>query len=165
MLDGKYGEGVKTVLLGQTTFSGSGSTNGHRSYFEIARDKKYGYVVLSNSAGAFDVVSQGLLEILQGKEPTVKALTIPKIIPNPNKDLAEFLGRYKRSDGGETDVVLRNGFLYSADIKLYPTKVDCFFEYRFFGNACFMRDDSGKIKEIKWKGHNFDLTWVKQISH
>ncbi len=162
VLDGKYGEGVKASLLGQTTFSGSGSTNGHRSYFEIARDKKYGFVILSNSAGAFDVVSQGLLEVLQGKQPTVRTFTIPTIIPNPNKNLTEFLGHYKRSDGGETDVVLRNGFLYSADIKLYPTKVDCFFEYRFFGDVCFIRDDSARIKEIKWKGNNFDLTWVKQ---
>jgi CubicO group peptidase (beta-lactamase class C family) len=161
VVDGKYGEGAK-VLLGQTPFSGSGSTNGHRSYFELALDKKYGFVVLSNSAGAFDVVSQGLREILQGKEVTVKSFTIPKIVPNPNKNLAEFLGHYKRSDGSETDIVLRNDFLYSADIKLYPTKPDCFFEYRFFGDVCFIRDDSAKIKEIKWKGHNFDLTWVKQ---
>src|SRR5688572_4259168 len=29
VMDGKYGEGVKTSLLGQTPFSGSGSTNGH----------------------------------------------------------------------------------------------------------------------------------------
>ena len=162
VLDGKYGEGVKASLVGQTTLSGSGSTNGHRSYFEIARDKKYGYVILANSAGAFDLVSQGLLEILQGKEATVKSFTIPKIVPNPNRDLAEFLGHYKRSDGSETDIVIRNGFLYSSDIKLYPIKPDCFFEYRFFGEACFVRDDSAKIKEIKWKGYNFDLTWVKQ---
>ena len=162
VLDGKYGEGVKTALLGQTTFSGSGSTNGHRSYFELARDKKYGFVILSNSAGAFDIVSQGLLEILQGKEVTVRGFTIPKIIPNPNKNLAEFLGHYKRIDGGETEIVLRNQSLYSGDIKLYPTKADCFFEYRFFGDVCFIRDDSARIKEIKWKGFNFDLTWVKQ---
>jgi CubicO group peptidase (beta-lactamase class C family) len=162
VLDGKYGEGVKASLLGQTTFSGSGSTNGHRSYFEIARDKKYGYVILANSAGVFDLISQGLLEILQGKEATVKSFTIPKIIPNPNKNLAEFLGHYKRSDGGETDIVIRNGFLYSSDIKLYPTKADCFFEYRFFGEVCFIRDESAKIKEIKWKGYNFGLTWVRQ---
>lgn len=162
VLDGKYGEGVKTSLLGQTTFSGSGSTNGHRSYFEIARDKKYGFVILSNSAGAFNLVSQGLLEILQGKEVTVRSFTVPKIILNPNKNLAEFLGHYKRGDGSETDIVLRNGFLSSGDIKLYPTKPDCFFEYRFFGDVCFVRDGSAKIKEIKWKGHNFDLTWVKQ---
>lgn len=162
VLDGKYGEGVKTSLVGQTTFSGSGSTNGHRSYFEFDKDKKYGFVILSNLSGAFDMVSQGLLEILQGKEASVKNFTIPKIIPNPNKNLTEFLGSYKRTDGGGTEIVLRNDFLYSGDIKLYPTKTDCFFEYRFFGNVCFMRDDSGKIKEIKWKGHNFDLTWVKQ---
>ncbi|MCM3873415.1 MAG: beta-lactamase family protein, partial [Pyrinomonadaceae bacterium] len=162
VLDGKYGEAVKTSLLGQTTFSGSGSTNGHRSYLEIARDKKYGFVILSNSAGAFDLVSQGLLEILQGKEVTVKSFTVPRIVQNPNKNLAEFLGHYKRSDGSETDIVLRNGFLSSGDIKLYPTKPDCFFEYRFFGDVCFIRDESAKIKEIKWKGHNFDLAWVKQ---
>jgi len=108
------------------------------------------------------MVSQGLVEILQGKEVTVKNFTVPKIIPNPNKNLTEFLGRYKRSDGSGTEIVLRNDFLYSADIKLYPTKTDCFFEYRFFGDVCFMRDDSGKIKEIKWKGFNFDLIWVKQ---
>ena len=162
LLDGKYGEGVKRSLVGETNFNGSGSTNGHRSYFEIARDKKYGYVILSNSAGVFDMISQGLTEILQGKELTVKSFTIPKAIPNPNKNLSEFLGQYKRSDGSATEVVLRNGYLYSSDIKLYPTKIDCFFEYRFFGEACFIRDEAGKIKEIKWKGHNFDLTWVKQ---
>ena len=162
VLDGKYGEGVKTTLLGQNNFSGSGSTNGHRAYFEIARDKKYGFVILSNSAGVFDIISQGLTEILQGKEVTVKSFTIPKLIPNPNKNLDEFLGKYKRADGGETTIVLRNGYLYSSDIKLYPTKPDCFFEYRFFGDACFIRDPAGKIKEIKWKGFNFDLTWVKQ---
>jgi CubicO group peptidase (beta-lactamase class C family) len=162
VLDGKYGEPVKAAIVGQTNFSGSGTTNGHRSYFEMARDKKYGYVMLSNSAGAFDLISKGLFEILEGKEPTVKSFTIPKIIPNPNKNIAEFLGTYKRTDGGTTEVVHRNGFLYSSDIKLYPTKPDCFFEYRFFGDACFIRDEAAKIKEIKWKGYNFDFTWVKQ---
>ncbi|MEK6335901.1 MAG: serine hydrolase domain-containing protein [Acidobacteriota bacterium] len=162
VLDAKYGEGVKTNLLGETTLSGSGSTNGHRSYFEIERNRKYGFVILSNSAGVFDLISRGVLEILQGKEATVKSFTIPQIIPNPNKNLAEFLGRYKRDDGTEGEVVLRNGFLYSGDIKLYPTKTDCFFEYRFFGDVCFNRDQSAKIKDIKWKGYNFDFTWVRQ---
>jgi CubicO group peptidase (beta-lactamase class C family) len=162
VLDGKYGERTKTSLPGETTLSGSGSTNGHRSYFEIARDKKYGFVVLANSAGPFDIISEGLRNILQGKEPAVKNFTIPKIIPNPNKDLSEFLGHYKRSDGSETEIVLRNDYLYSGDIKLYPTKTDCFFEYRFFGDVCFIRDESAKIKQIKWKGFNFALDWTKQ---
>jgi CubicO group peptidase (beta-lactamase class C family) len=162
ILDGKYGEASKT-LIGKTAISGSGSTNGHRAYFEIEREKKYGYVILSNLGGPFDLISQGLGEILQGKEPSVKSIAIPKIIPNPNKNLTEFLGRYRRSDGGgDIEVFLRNGFLYSGDIKLYPIKPDCFFDYKFFGEACFVRDDSGKIKEVKWKGFNFDLTWMKQ---
>jgi hypothetical protein len=162
VVDGKYGEAIKTALVAQEKFSGSGSTNGHRSYVEITRDKRYGFVILSNSAGVFDLISQGMSEILQAKELTVKSFTMPKIVPNPNKNLEEFLGRYKRNDGSETDVVLKNGFLYSSDIKLYPTKVDCFFEYRFFGDVCFIRDEAARIKQIKWKGYNFDLTWVKQ---
>jgi len=162
VLDGKYGAAVKTYFQGDGPFNGSGSTNGHRSYYELARDRKYGYVILANNAGVFDLIQQGLTEILQGKDVTVKTFTIPTIIANPNKNLNEFLGRYKRADGSETDVIIKNGFLYSSDIKLYPTKPDCFFEYRFFGNACFVRDDAGKIKEISWKGINFDLAWVKQ---
>ncbi|HKY44233.1 MAG TPA: serine hydrolase domain-containing protein [Pyrinomonadaceae bacterium] len=159
VLDGKYGEASK-AMIGQDNFAGSGSTNGHRSYFEIARNKKYGYVVLANSAGVFDMISEGVEEILHGREPKVKSFTIPKIVSNQN--LAEYLGKYKRNDGSETEIVIRNGFLYSSDIKLYPTRPDCFFEYRFFGDACFVRDATAKIKELKWKGHNFELIWVKQ---
>ncbi len=162
IMKGAYGEGVKTSFTGQPVLSGSGSTNGHRSYFEFEKNNKYGFVILANSAGVFDLISEGVREVLQGKPITVKSFTIPSIIPNPNKDLTEFVGHYKQSNGSETDVVLRNGSLYSADIRLYPTKPDCFFEYRFFGNVCFMRDGSAKISEIKWKGINFDLTWVRQ---
>lgn len=162
ILDGKYGETSKTSLLGQTSISASGSTNAHRAYLEIEREKKYGYVLLSNLSGAFDMVSHGLKEILEGKEVTVKNFSIPKIIPNPNKNLTEFLGRYKRADGAEIEIILKNDFLYSGDIKLHPIKTDCFFDFRFFGEACFVREDSGKIKEIKWKGYGFDLTWARQ---
>lgn len=102
------------------------------------------------------------MRYLQGKEPTVKSFVIPKIIPNPNKDLSEFLGHYKRADGAESDIVLKTGSLYAGDIRLYPTKTDCFFEYRFFGDVCFLRDESAKIKLIKWKGFNFELDWMRQ---
>jgi CubicO group peptidase (beta-lactamase class C family) len=162
IIDGKYGDSVKSTLIGEARLSGSGSTNGHRSYFEIERDQKYGFVILSNLSGAFDLVSQGVREILQGKEASVKSFAVPKIIPNPNKNMQEFLGHYKNPNLGETDMTLRNDFLYSGDIKFYPTKPDCFFEYRFFGNVCFVRDGAGKITSAKWTGQGFDLTWVKQ---
>jgi CubicO group peptidase (beta-lactamase class C family) len=163
VLDGKYGEGTKASLVGQTTLSGSGSTNGHRGYFEIEKNKKYGFVVLSNLAGPFDLVTQGLREIMEGKEITVKAFTIPKIIPNPNKNLPDFFGRYVRKDaGGEVTISQKGDFLYSADIKLYPTKMDCFFEFRYYGEVCFNRNESGAVKDITWNSFGEESIWVKQ---
>jgi CubicO group peptidase (beta-lactamase class C family) len=164
ILDGKYGEANKAFFIRQNKVSGSGSTNGHRAYLEIESGKKYGYVLLSNlGSGAFEIISQGITEILQDKEVTVKTAPVPKIIPNPNKNMAEFLGRYARAGGGgEAQIVLRNGYLYSADIKLFPTAPDCFFEYKFFGNVCFLRDAAGKIKEIKWASPGVESVWVRQ---
>ena len=162
VLDGKYGDASRTFLIGKTNLSGSGSTNGHRSYLEIDLEKKYGYVLVANMSGSFDTISQGVTEILQGKELTAKFTPTPKIIPNPNKDINEFPGHYKRTDGVEIDVIIKNDFLYAGDIKLYPTKPDCFFEYKYFGEACFIRNAEGKINEIKWKGVGFDFSWVKQ---
>ena len=163
VLDGKYGETAKTNLVGQTAISASGSTNGHRAYLEIDREKKYGFVILSNLAGTFDMISQGLKEILEGKEVTLKSFTVPKIIPNPNKNLSEFAGRYKRTDSGnEIEIVLKNDFLQSGDIKLYPIKTDCFFEYRFYGEVCFVRNESGKIKHITWASPGITSTWERQ---
>lgn len=163
VLDGKYGENSKTDLIRETTISASGTTNGHRAYLEIERDKKYGYVLLSNlPTGAFDIISHGLTDILQGKEPKPIAPS-PKIIPNPNKNTAEFSGRYKRTtDGVEIGVILRNDSLYTLDSKLQPIKPDCFFEYKYYGEVCFIREESGKIKEMKWKGNGFEFFYVKQ---
>jgi hypothetical protein len=162
ILDGKYGANAKADLIGKTTLSASGSTNGHRAYLEIEHDKKYGYVLLSNlPTGAFDIISQGLTDILQGKEAKPVAPS-PTIIPNPNKNIAEFSGRYKRTDGIQIEVELRNDLLYAIGIKFYPIKPDCFFEYKFYGEVCFIREESGKIKEMKWKGNGFEYFYVKQ---
>lgn len=163
LIDGKYGETAKASLVGETGLAASGSTNGHRSVLGFDRGKKYGYAVVSNLTGGFDLIDQGIKEILEGKPLAVKRMSFPKIIPNPNKDLKEFAGRYKRTDnGGETEIVVKDGTLFSSDIRLFPVRPDCFFEYRFYGNVCFVRETSGKIKEISWKGVNFDITWIKQ---
>jgi CubicO group peptidase (beta-lactamase class C family) len=162
VLDGKYGENSKVDLIGKTTISASGSTNGHRAYLEIERDKKYGYVLLSNlPTGAFDLISQGLTDILQGKEPKPIAPS-PKIIPNPNKNIAEFSGIYKRTDSVLVEVELRNDFLYALGIKFHPIKPDCFFEYKYYGEVCFTRGEAGIIKEMKWKGNGFEFFYFKQ---
>jgi len=164
IIDGKYGQELKTRLVGsENNIAGSGSTNGHRSYLEIEKDKKYSYVVIANlSCGAFDTIQQGIRDIMRGKNVPPPVVVNPKIIPNPNKDLSEFLGKYRAPDGSETELFLRGAYLYATDIKLYPTAPDCFFEYKFFGNVCFVRDAAGKIKEIQWKGSNFSLSWAKE---
>lgn len=159
---GKYGEKAKADLVVKTRLSASGSTNGHRAYLEIESEKKYGYVLVSNlSTGAFDVISQGVTDILQGKEakPIVRN---PKIIPDPNKNLPEFFGRYQRSAGSEFLVRVKNNTLYAGDSKLLPIKPDCFFEYKFYGEVCFERDETGKIKQIKWASPGVESIWVKQ---
>ena len=164
VLDGKYGEQVKTDWVSETTpLSGSGSTNGHRSYFEMEKNKKYGYVIISNlGSGVFDAISTSVTEILQGKELTLKSVTVPKIIPNPNKDLTEFLGRYDREGGGSVEMIIKNNLLYAGDIKLNPTGVDKFFEYKFFGDVTFVRDAAGKIKHVEWVSPGLRSIWVRQ---
>ena len=163
IIDGKYGPGAKASFVRNGIVRSSGNTNGHRSYFEIKEDKSYGLVILSNmGCGSFDFIQRGVTEILQGKEPTAKSLTVPKLVPNPNKDLTEFTGRYKQVPGGsETNILIKDGYLYASDIKLYPVKPDCFFDFKYFGEACFTRDSAGKIAGIRWTGVTFELSWTR----
>lgn len=163
VVDGTYGTAVRSEFTPDGVFNASGRTNGHRAYLAIEKDGKYGFVVLANlSTGAFDIVTGGLGEILQDKELSVKNFKVPKIIPNPNKDLPDFAGLYSRTDGGQFNIVLRDGYLYSGTIQLLPTKPDCFFEYSFFAEVCFFRDESNKVKEMVWKGFGFELKGKKQ---
>lgn len=165
VMDGKFGQELKTTwLTGTNVLNGSGSTNGHRSYFEIEKDNKYGYVILANmGSGAFDVISTSITEILQGKELSLKNFSAPPIVPNPNKDLKEFPGRYNREGGGgSVEMVIKNNTLYAGDIKLNPTGVDKFFEYKFFGNVTFVRDASGKIKHVEWASPGVKSVWIRQ---
>ncbi|MGD9589092.1 MAG: serine hydrolase [Pyrinomonadaceae bacterium] len=162
-IDGKYGEAAKPNLIRDGLMSASGSTNGRRAYLEIKEDKSYGIAILANMAsGSFDFVQRGVTEILQGKEPTVKTLTIPKFDRTANKNLEEFAGSYRRSDGGSFTIVLRDGNLFSGDIKLLSVKPNCFFDFRFYGDVCFSRDAGGKVTGINWKGLTFELAGTRQ---
>ncbi len=162
VVDGKYGENVKASHVVNGLFSASGSTNGHRAYVEFKGDRSYGFAVLSNLAcGSVDLVQVGVKQILEGKEPPPGKLTVPKFDPSANPNLEQFTGKYRSQDGSDIEIVLRNGSLFSSDIRLYSIRPDCFFDFRFFGEACFVRE-AGKIKEIKWKGATFDLTWARQ---
>lgn len=162
-IDGKYGEAAKPNLIRDGLMSASGSTNGRRAYLEIKEDKSYGIAILANMAsGSFDFVQRGVTEILQGKEPTVKTLSVPKFDRASNKNLSEFTGSFKRTDGGAFNIQLRDGNLYSGDIKLLSVKPNCFFDFRFYGDICFSRNPSGAVTGISWKGLTFDLSGTKE---
>jgi CubicO group peptidase (beta-lactamase class C family) len=163
MVDGVFGASAKASFVREGQFGSSGNTNGHRAVVEMKADKSYGLVILSNmGCGSFDFLQRGLSEILQGKEPALKTLTIPRFNTSANKDLNEFTGLYKQTGGSETAVKLIDGYLYAADIKLHPVKPDCFFDFKFYGDVCFGRDAAGKVNGIRWKGLTYELTWVKQ---
>lgn len=164
VLDGKYGEASRASLVANNEISGNGSTNGHRAYFKISRAKKWGFVFVSNlNSGANDMVQAALESILDGKPVAPSVVPAPKIIPNPNKNLSDFLGQYVREGGGGSfEMNIKNDTLRAGEIKLYPTGVDRFFEYRFFGEVSFVRDAAGKVKEIKWASPGLVSTWVRQ---
>jgi hypothetical protein len=58
-------------------------------------------------------------------------------------------------------MVIRNNMLYAGDIKLSSTGVDRFFEYKFFGDVTFVRDDKGKIKHLEWASPGVKSIWIK----
>ena len=162
IVDGKYGEAVRNAQVTDGVFSASGSTNGHRAYVEMKADRSYGFALVSNLAcGSVDIVQAGVKEILEGREPKNSAISVPKFDPAANPNLSGFTGKYKAESGSEIEIVARNGSLYSSDIRLYSVKPGCFFDFRFFGEACFV-SEGGKTKEIRWKGATFDITWAKQ---
>ena len=164
VLDGKYGEAARAALVRDNELSGSGFTNGHRAYFKINRAKKWGFVYVSNlGSGANDMVQAALEALLDGKPVAPPVVPAPKIVPNPNKNLSDFFGQYARADGGGSfEVSVKNGLLRAGDVKLYPTGVDRFFDYRYYGDVSFVRDAAGKVKEIKWASPGFVSTWVRQ---
>jgi len=58
---------------------------------------------------------------------------------------------------------LKDGVLHSGDIGIYPTtKEDCFFDFSFFGEVCFGRDESGAVESIDWKREDFELMGIKK---
>ena len=164
VLNKKFGEAASSSLIGTTVLTANGSTNGHRANFKIERERKWGYVLVSNlNSGANDLIMKNVEAILKGQEAGQPIIPNPKIIPNPNKNLSDFLGKFRSSDGGTFfEVFVRNNTVYVGDLKLYPIKPDCFFEYRYYGNVCFIRQNTGAITSLEWDAPGFKFNWVKQ---
>ena len=162
LVEGKYGTDAAANLVRDGAFTASGSTNGHRAYSEVKADRSWGYAIVSNlGAGSFDIVQAGVKQIMEGKDPAMTTVSVPKFDPGANPDLSKFTGKYKSPQSGEIEIANRGGSLYSSDIRLYSVRPNCFFDFRFFGEACFTQQE-GKPMMLVWKGASFELTWVKQ---
>lgn len=163
ILDGKLGETIKSVYARNNEVSGIGFTNGHYAFFKINGGKKWGYVLVSNLAsGANEMILPNLESILDDKKVPAPVIPNPKIVPNSNKNLSDFTGRFLRQGGGDLEIFARNNMLVSSEFLFYPTKPDCFFEYKFYGEICFVRDDAGKIKQLEWATPTVKSIWVRQ---
>jgi CubicO group peptidase (beta-lactamase class C family) len=163
VLDGTYGQSVKEQLAPEGVFRASGRTNGHRAYLTFNDTTASGYVLLSNIAsGAFDVISTRLGAILAGSRD-IEAFRMPELATDSERNLTEFVGTYDRTGGSAFEIVLKDGVLHSGDIAIYPTtEPDCFFDFLFFGDVCFGRDETRKVVSIVWKGEGYELEGIKK---
>jgi CubicO group peptidase (beta-lactamase class C family) len=161
---GTFGEEVKRTYLREGVITSSGSTNGHRALLKINTNKKYSFVLLSNlGTGAFDLISDGIEAILDDRKPAPPVIPVPASAKLSDEKLQEYIGTYTRDGAGQGfDLRVRRGVLWAGEMRLIPTKPDCFFEFRFYGNVCAVRDTSGKVTSFKWESHGYTSNWIRQ---
>jgi CubicO group peptidase (beta-lactamase class C family) len=163
IVSGAYGDSARANYVRTRAFWSNGSTNGHRAEVRVNGEHNYSYALVSNlNSGANDVILQALRDILEGKTVAAPVVPRPAIVRTANADLSQYLGKYEREGGSRFDVIVRERDLYAGDVKLAPTRPDCFFEFKYYGDVCFVRDASRKITHIAWASPGVTSTWVKQ---
>ncbi|MEX2117531.1 MAG: serine hydrolase domain-containing protein [Bacteroidota bacterium] len=164
VVNGALGESVRANFVRNGIMRSNGSTNGHRATLKINAEKRYGYVLISNLAsGAIDLIIKNMEAILEGNAAESPAVAHPTITPVSEMILADYVGQYQRTEGGSGfAVTIKNNLISAGDIKLYPIGPDCFFEYKYFGEVCFLRDATGTVRSMNWIGTGFKLEWRRQ---
>ncbi len=163
--DGKFGETTRSAYLSNNEVSGSGFTNGHYAIFKWNETEGWGYVILSNLAsGANDAIASGVESILKGGPPQPPVIPQPALARTPPRNLADFNGTFEGTRGEELTIAAKDDRLVSAEFVFYPTTPDCFFDYKFYGNVCFVRDDAGAVNRMEWSTPKYKLEFVKRDS-
>ena len=106
--------------------------------------------------------AEGIRDILEGKQPLAVPVPKPKFTQRSEAELAQYLGEFEREGGSRVGMIVRDGILFAGDVKLSPTGPDCFFEYKYYGDVCFVRDSSRRIIHLTWASPGFTSTWVKK---
>jgi CubicO group peptidase (beta-lactamase class C family) len=160
VLDGTFGPQALALIADERGLSGSGSTNGHRAYLEIERNRKYGYALVSNlNCGSIDVILKGIGAILKGQEPPPASVPHPQILADP--DPSPYVGTYRRDDGTRTEIAANAAGLWAGDIRLYAVGPDRFFEYKYYGEVLFRRAASGAVIGMSWNAPGFEMVWTR----
>lgn len=163
LVNGTFGDSARAGYLRSRTFSSSGSTNGHRAETRVNGEHGYSYALVSNlNSGANDVILQAMRDILEGKVVAAPVVPRPAVTSRAIAELAQYGGEYEREGGSKIAVSVKQQDLYAGDVKLAPTTSDCFYEFKYYGDVCFVRDAAGKIKHISWASPGFTSTWVKK---
>ena len=163
VVNGVFGDSVRAGYLAERTWWTNGSTNGHRAEARVNGIHNYSYAVVSNlNSGANDVILQAVRDIMEGKTIPEPVIPQPKFTVRTPADLAQYRGLYEREGGTRFEIAENGSSLYAGDIKLDPIGGDCFFEFRFYGEVCFVRDDARRIKHITWASPGTTSIWVRQ---
>ena len=163
LTSGVYGDEARANFIRNKTWVSTGNTNGHIAEVRVDGAHGYSYAVLSNlNTGANAAIAQGLRDIMEGKKVGAPVVAHPVITSRSPAELEQYLGDYEREGGGRFTTVVRNGTLYAGDIKLEPTGKDCFFDFKYYGDVCFVRDTAGKILHISWASPGITSSWVKK---
>lgn len=158
-----YGPASKLRYVTNGVFESTGSTNGHRANVKVDDSKKYSYAVLSNlGSGAYDEIVGALDKILAGTPAGTPVIPDPKLAAWTLADYQPYLGKYSNNGGEPTDMTLRNGSLYFQELKLSPLGNGCFYNFRFYGDVCAVRNPEGKITHMDWKSNGFTSKWTRQ---
>ena len=88
----------------------------------------------------------------------------PALARTPPRNLADFNGTFEGTRGEELTIAAKDDRLVSAEFVFYPTTPDCFFDYKFYGNVCFVRDDAGAVNRMEWSTPKYKLEFVKRDS-
>jgi CubicO group peptidase (beta-lactamase class C family) len=163
LVNGMYGDSVRANYLRTKTFRSTGFTNGHRAEVRVNGERNYSYVLLANlNTGANDLILQAIRDIMEGKPVTPPVVPQPKFISARGIDLSQYNGVYEREGGSRITVTAKGQELYAGEIKFFPVRTDCFFEFNYYGEVCFIRDDSKAITHITWASPGITSKWVKQ---
>ena len=164
LASGKLGDSARAAVESDSVWWSNGSTNGHRAEVRLNRAHGYSYALVSNlNSGANDVILQAIRDIMEGKLASVPEVPTPRVVSRDSVSLAQYVGDYRREggSGGFTVTASARG-LFAGDIKLVPTGGDCFYDFKFYGEVCFVRGSSREIVHIDWVSPGVSSRWVKR---